>query len=301
MAITQEALAQRVLREAHFQKSAFNNASLWAYSDSVLDNKLLQTPANITATTPLFKIGDKSLTTADWITYAQTFRYKSDASGLKAYPQLWEEFVQAIALAYYKDHLETYNEAFRQQLDEFKDGNLFFEIMQREVWNKAQEDTAALETFYKAHAQNYTWKESADAVTFYATDAATAKLLHTQLIKAPASWKTLVNKLSEKVTADSARAELSQLPNGGKQKLAKGVITQPVLNSADSTASFALILKLYTTPAPRSFAEAKGLVVTDYQNELERNWIAELKKKYPVVVNEKALEHLTPGPSPAKL
>ena len=301
MAITQDALAQRVLREAHFQKSPFNEAALWAYSDSLLDAKPLQAATNITNTTPLFKLGEKESTVADWITYAQTFRFKSDGSGLKAYPVLWDEFTQATALAYYKDHLETYNEAFRQQLDEFKDGNLFFEIMQRDVWNKAQEDTAALQTFFNAHAQNYVWKESADAVIFYATDIATAKLLKAQLAKAPASWKGIVAKLSERVTADSARVERSQLPNGAKQKIQKGTITQPVINAADSTASFALILNLYNTPAPRSFAEAKGLVVNDYQAELERTWIAELKKKYPVVINEKELAHLTPGPSPAKL
>jgi peptidyl-prolyl cis-trans isomerase SurA len=193
---------------------------------------------------------------------------------------------------YYKNHLEAYNPAFRQQLEEFKDGNLFFEIMQREVWNKAQEDTAALRTFYNAHAQNYRWNKSADAVIFYANDLATAKLLRTQLQKQPAAWKTLVSKLSEKVAADSARVELSQIPNSSKQVLQKGSITQPVANDADNTASFALILKVYNTPAQRSFAEAKGLVAADYQAELERTWIDGLKKKYPVVINEAELAKL---------
>jgi peptidyl-prolyl cis-trans isomerase SurA len=164
--------------------------------------------------------------------------------------------------------------------------------MQREVWNKAQEDTAALQAFYNAHAQNYKWNKSADAVIFYASDMATAKGLRTQLQKAPASWKTLAGKLGEKVAADSSRVELSQIPNGARQVLQRGTLTQPVLNDADNTASFALILNLYNTPSQRSFAEAKGLVVNDYQAELERIWIAELKKKYPVVVNEKELAKL---------
>lgn len=292
METTQEALAKTVLKKAAFKKHAFQEADLWAYSDSVLDSKPLQTKNSITNTTPVFRLGENEVITADWITHAQTFRYKADGTGLKPYPQLWNEFVQATALNYYKDHLEQYNEAFRQQLDEFKDGNLFFEIMQRDVWNKAQEDTAALQTFYKAHAQNYVWKESADAVIFYATDAAAAKGLKAQLQKAPSDWKALVNRLGEKVAADSARFELSQIPNGSKQTLQKGTITQPVINTADNTASFALILKVYNTPAQRSFAEAKGLVASDYQTELEQNWIAELKKKYPVVINEKQLEKL---------
>jgi peptidyl-prolyl cis-trans isomerase SurA len=59
--------------------------------------------------------------------------------------------------------------------------------------------------------------------------------------------------------------------------------------------SFAYILKFYPQTAPRSFAEAKGLVITDYQSELEKNWLAELKKKYPVKVNQKVLEEVKRG------
>lgn len=291
MATVQEALSKKILQQAHLQKQAFNEAALWTYSDSVL-NGTPQAATPFTDTMALFTIGDKSATAGEWIVHAQTFRYKNDGTGLKPYSQLWEEFVQATALNYYKDHLEEYNGAFRQQLDEFKDGNLFFEIMQREVWNKAQEDTAALQTFYNAHAQNYRWNKSADAVVFYANDAATAKLLRTQLQKRPAAWKTLVSDLSEKVAVDSARFELSQIPNGARQPLQRGTITQPVINSADNTASFALILKIYDQAAQRSFAEAKGLVVNDYQAELEQAWIAELKKKYPVVINEEELAKL---------
>jgi peptidyl-prolyl cis-trans isomerase SurA len=292
MAAVQEALAKKVLQQARFQKQPFNQADLWAYSDSVLDGKPLGTIKPFADTAVLFTVGDKSATVGDWIVHAQTFRFKNDGTGTKPYAQLWDEFVQATALNYYQDHLEQYNNAFREQLEEFKDGNLFFEIMQREVWNKAQDDTAALQTFYNTHAQRYKWNKSADAIVFYATDAATAKVVRAQLLKKPSAWKSVVSKFSEKVTADSARFELSQLPNAAKQSLQKGTITQPEINTTDNTASFALILKLYNTPEQRSFAEAKGLVINDYQAELEKNWIASLKQKYPVVVNEKELAKL---------
>ena len=37
----------------------------------------------------------------------------------------------------------------------------------------------------------------------------------------------------------------------------------------------------------RSFTEAKGLVINDYQVLLEDQWTAALRKKYPVVVDKK--------------
>ena len=66
----------------------------------------------------------------------------------------------------------------------------------------------------------------------------------------------------------------------------------PLLNKADNTASFAYILRNYTKTEPRSFSDARGLVINDYQIELEKKWVAQLKKKYPVSINEKLLNEL---------
>ena len=65
--------------------------------------------------------------------------------GLKPYQQVMDEFMHHQAEQYYRSHLEDFNPDFRTQIDEFKDGNLFFEIMQRQVWGPSQTDTMAFE------------------------------------------------------------------------------------------------------------------------------------------------------------
>jgi peptidyl-prolyl cis-trans isomerase SurA len=52
------------------------------------------------------------------------------------------------------------------------------------------------------------------------------------------------------------------------------------------------VLNVYNKPAQRSFDEARGLVINDYQAVLEGKWIKALKKKYRVKVNEKLLQTL---------
>jgi hypothetical protein len=42
----------------------------------------------------------------------------------------------------------------------------------------------------------------------------------------------------------------------------------------------------------KSIEEIKGLLISDYHYYLEKAWILELKKKYPVTINEKVLESL---------
>jgi peptidyl-prolyl cis-trans isomerase SurA len=289
MKVAQYALAMKVLQQGGFQKLSFRESELWAFTDSLLERKPAGIAFRINQSTPVYSLGQQTFTVNDWLNYAQTFRFKNDGSGLKPYPQVWDEFVQAKAIQHYQAHLENFNPAFRRQLHEFRDGNLFFEIMQKRVWEPSQNDTTALLQYYKAHKQRYQWKQSADAVIFYSSDVAAAKSLAAELKKKPAAWQSLTQSFSEKVAADSGRFELGQIPTASKLPLKAGMVTEPVVNKPDNSAAFAYVLRTYPKPAQRSFNEARGLVITDYQSELEKSWVAELRQKYPVRVNEKAL------------
>ena len=277
----------RVKNQPGIQRSTYSNAAIWAATDSLLAGR---SPKGIDQETALFHIGTSAYSMSDWMKYVQMYRYMPGGATTRPYPALMEEFTNNSMYQYYRDHLEEYNEEFRNQMAEFRDGNLFFEIMQREVWNKAQADTAALLSLYEKNRSQYNWKPSADAVIFFSSDQVTAKSLAEELKKNPAGWKALAEKLSEKVVADSSRYEWSQLPgNDGKTAPKAGTITPLTVNKTDNTASFSYIIKVYPQPGPRSFNEAKGLVMNDYQVILEEEWIRELRKKYPVKVDEKVL------------
>ena len=55
---------------------------------------------------------------------------------------------------------------------------------------------------------------------------------------------------------------------------------------------YLVVIDRIDEPRNKSFEEARGLVISDYQGFLESQWIEELKKKYPVVVNEAELQKL---------
>lgn len=282
-----------VKTKAGFQRSNYNDAVLWALSDSLLDYKPAGPGRTMSTSSSLFKIGKTDYKVADWIKYAQMNRYKRDGSGTKPYHELMDEFIKTSMQLYYRDHLEELNDDFRNQMNEFREGNLFFEVMQREVWNKTQTDSAALKSLYEKNKSNYNWKESADAVVFFCTDEAAAKSLAEQLKKNPADWKKISDAMNEKIVADSNRYEWSQIPGFAENtKPKQGSLTSIVVNTTDNSASFAYILKVHTGSSPRTFEEAKGLVMNDYQTVLETKWIDALKKKYPVKVDQKVLENV---------
>ncbi|MGH2647869.1 MAG: hypothetical protein ACRDE8_09895, partial [Ginsengibacter sp.] len=105
------------------------------------------------------------------------------------------------------------------------------------------------------------------------------------------NWNQLVKDNSQ-IQADSGRYELSQIPVKEKTDFIAGLITEPIVNSGDGTSIFSLIIKTYPGGQQRSFADARGLVINDYQNFLEKKWVEELKKKYPITVNEKVFQSI---------
>lgn len=265
------------------QPAGISNSVLWPATDSLVGGRQ---PKSIGQQTVLFRIGKTAFLVSDWVQYVQMYRYMPGGASTKPYPSLMEEFTNNAMYKYYRDNLEDYNEEFRNQIAEFRDGNLFFEVMQREVWNKAQTDTVALQALYQKNRSQYIWQPSADAIIFFASDQLTAKNLSEEIKKNPSNWKQLAEKFSEKVVADSARYEWGQLPGSVKEAPKAGVITPLQINQTDNTAAFAYIVKVYTQPGIRSFNEAKGLVMNDYQVQLENEWVLELRKKYPVKVDE---------------
>jgi peptidyl-prolyl cis-trans isomerase SurA len=42
--------------------------------------------------------------------------------------------------------------------------------------------------------------------------------------------------------------------------------------------------------APKEYEDVRGLVLADYQEQLEKDWIADLRKRYPVEVDESVLK-----------
>jgi peptidyl-prolyl cis-trans isomerase SurA len=284
---------ERVQKKAGFKKSNYNDKVLWALSDSLLDARQAGIGRAMNTHSPLFKIGDTTITVLQWIAYAQAFRFKPDRSGLKAYPDLMDEFSKTAMYEYYRAHLEDYSEEFRTQMSEFRDGNLFFEIMQQEIWNKTQNDSTELLSLYKKNRNKYKWKPSADAVVFFSSDESASKNLYDELKKDPSAWRKAVEPYVERVVTDSSRYEWEQIPGLGKQTPKAGQLTQPSVNTSDNTSSFAYITKIYTESSPRSFNEAKGLVMNDYQAGLEAQWIKSLRKKYPVMIDKKVLAKIS--------
>ncbi len=67
-------------------------------------------------------------------------------------------------------------------------------------------------------------------------------------------------------------------------------IGQDILN-ADGTITFVKNNRV-VAPEPKSLKDARGYVISSYQDYLEEKWIDELRQKYPVVVNQQVFNSM---------
>ena len=290
--VAKDKLYNKVLEKSGYKQFNVDQVMLQMYLDSVLASRPPSLGNPVNKSTALFSIGQNTKIVNDFITYAITNRYNPDGSGMKPFNQLNDEFKKNTIMEYYRDHLEEFNEEFNAQMKELKDGNLFFDIMMREVWSNAQSDTVGQKTFYEQNKNKYKWNYSADAVIFYCGDAATAKSFRDILVKDQSKWKQMLESFSDRITSDSSRFEITKIPGAQKTTAKAGTITNIVKNKDDNSSSFALIFKIYPLPGQKTFADARGDVISDFQDSIDKKWIAELKKKYPVKVNEEVLKSI---------
>ncbi len=289
VAISKKRMTQTILKQTQFREYLPSGKRLWDYTDSALLNKPPASNAGITDQTILFQFPDKKYTIGDWINYRRNLRSSPNITNGKTNSDILDLYRQTIAFDYYREHLEKYNAAFAAQVNDFSDGNLLFEIMQRQIWNRAIADSDGLKKYFDADPKKYWWKPGAEAIIFNAPNMTVAKKLEGELDKNIMNWRVTIESYAGQIHADSGRFELSQIP--GKQTVAAEKFTQLATNS-DKSIQFAYIIREYKVPSPRTYEEARGLVINDYQNELENQWIDELKKKYPVSINETVFKTL---------
>jgi peptidyl-prolyl cis-trans isomerase SurA len=282
-----EKFAKDVMLKTGFKKlTSVSDKLLFNNADSLLINPTIERISTFPVSKKViasFKDGT-SVKGADWLNYMVENKPNGE---MPKQPNniMWDRFTKQMVINYYKKHLEEYNADFKYQMQEFKEGNMLFEIMERNVWSKAGSDSMSLKKYYEAHKENYKWTASADVLIF---NCATEKLATEALAdsKAGKTWVAIAEASNNQIQTDSGRYEVAQIPGAIQGAKISANTFSDITKNTDGSASFVKYVKLYDVNMQRSFAEARGLVINDYQNVLEQQWMSELKKKYPVKVNE---------------
>lgn len=185
------------------------------------------------------------------------------------------------------DSLASVDPDMENLFREYHDGLLLYEISNREVWEKASKDEAGLVAYFKKNKKNYKWDEPRfKGIAYYTREAADIDAVKKSL--KGKNFDQWADVLRSTFNADSVlriRVEKGLFKKGDNKIVDKEIfgedVTIPEKKDYPNTAAFGFVLK-----APKEMDDVRGQVTADYQDALEKSWVATLRKKYPVVVNK---------------
>ncbi|GGN02648.1 hypothetical protein GCM10010967_41670 [Dyadobacter beijingensis] len=344
----------------------------------------------------LFRIQQQPYDALSFLNYVkrkQTPRAK-DASPEVVFRKYYTDYLTEALTEYEKEHLEENNPEFRSLMNEIREGVLFSQIMEEQVWQRSLSDSTGQRSFYERNKARYNQPERALATLVAAKDTQTLNSIKKTLATSPYKLERKSKELlfpinsaeigNEQLDAlndlyiimeknadyvveiagyrsadepeiisstrvrnvvkylnarnipilriiekdygsfrQSAEPErnrrvafqfFSQSKNDvekvyntitpGAVTIREGYFpkTDPLLSgvkwqsgeqtiAANGSFLWVNVAKI-EPPRPKTFSEARGSVINDYQKELEKQWVSRLQEKFPVKVNAQELEKI---------
>lgn len=204
---------------------------------------------------------------------------------------LFERFTDEQLNTYYNDNLEKEYPEFDNIMEEYRDGLLLFDLMEKEIWEKAKNDSIGLNQYYTSHTADYQWKDRADAQVYSSTKQDVIKKTRKYLKKGKNAAY-----IKEKLNTDGKvevvekqgvfEKDNDALPAGFNWKTGVSDIIK------DGDYYYVVKADKIMPKGPKTLEENKGRVINDYQQYLESKWVNDLKQEFKVVVNNEALQHV---------
>ena len=241
---------------------------------------------------PLFTFAGKEFTQADFAAYLKKNAYSDKTIASEVIEQKMDAFTEKEILAYEDSQLENKYEDFRFLINEYHDGILLFEVSNNEVWEKASKDTEGLARYFNEHKADYRWVKPhfigrviscKDKATLKAAKAIVKRSHNDSIDK---YLRTRLNDSIQYVKVEKglfAQGENKAVDKFGfKDKKAKFEPTKEY--------PYVFVVGKNLKNNPEDYSDVRGLVTADYQEYLEKEWIAALRSKFPVEIDQNVLK-----------
>lgn len=249
-------------------------------------------PANKDFQAPIVTVENKrKFSGMDFLEYVNT----QQKTNLKTRPvqnltnELFDKWLDEQIITFHNDNLENEFPEFKFVMQEYRDGLLLFDLMEKEIWNKAKNDTIGLEKFRLENIANYQWKKRFDVDLFSSTDEKVIKKAQAYLKKGKSityikEQLNVKDKINIIVKSGLFEHDFDVLPDFA---ISQTGIT-PIIAKGDYY--FVANVKEIRPVEPKLLNETKGKLVSDYQQYLEQNWVDELRKEFKIEIDKAVFE-----------
>lgn len=240
----------------------------------------------------MFEIGSREVNQKEFAAYLNRRQVPNQAKNSTTFVNnQYKAFKKEKVLEYKDAQLENEYPEFKHLINEYHDGILLFNLTEKMVWKKAIEDTLGLETFYNNNKENYKWKDRVDAVIFSAANEDIAKDVKKQLKSGieVSELREEINRTSQlNLKTEQKKYEKGENELVDQVEWKKGVSE----NIADQGRIKFVWIKSVIPSNYKTLEDSRGIITSDYQEYLEKEWIATLREKYNYKINTSVVEAL---------
>jgi len=292
-------MISKIKKEANFKENKTAKKLMLATIDSSYTSHRWKKV--LTNKNEVFSFGENmKYTIADFNEFSKTastrLRRSKNADPKMIAEKVYQEFVDDSALKYEEAQLENKYPEFKSLMREYEEGILLFEATKLQVWDKASTDSTGLVAFHTNTPDKYQWKERAvvDLYTLRSGNESKVKEIVIMLGTGKSSEEvlTVLNKEDQQIlSVQEKEYERGRDKNLDKINWKIGAVTAAMKNDRTRSTSF-MVIKGIKPTGVKTLDEARGYVIADYQDFLEKKWLEELKTTYKVEKNDKVFKGL---------
>jgi peptidyl-prolyl cis-trans isomerase SurA len=203
------------------------------------------------------------------------------------------ELIEETIIASEESRLDRENPDFFYLMKEYYEGILLFEITDQNVWGKSSNDNEGLTEFYNKNIGNYLWDKRFHGFIFTSNSDKTLKKAQKLILSKKGSTLSPDQIVSKFIVKSDTLLKIAPLHTNvadakilNFQNWQKGL--SPI-SSEDGTFKFIRFTKVAENE-PKPLSEVRGQAIADYQEFLEKEWLALLRQKYTITINHEVLE-----------
>jgi peptidyl-prolyl cis-trans isomerase SurA len=295
------------------------NPDMAKYSDEAFDRKLSQDYGLKTDEATFGKLANTvadSLHVKNWAKIAEPFKgsqivafagrsfsvgdfagylQEQHFAGTKKYSEtelkaMLESFIHQQLLAYEDTQLEKKYPDFARTYQEYHDGILLFNISKDKIWDVASNDTARLENYFAHTNKKYYWNDRFKGWVIQAKTPDIRIQVETLLDTVPDMEMAEPERIFNSSDKNNLQLRQVAVEKGDDPVVDYYIWSGPKPAQFDETTTF--VHGKIVHNELKDLKDAWGLYSSDFQDQVEKEWMASLRNKYPVVINKKALKKI---------
>jgi peptidyl-prolyl cis-trans isomerase SurA len=238
----------------------------------------------------LVSFANQTITVGQFTEFLQKQNFLPNSDKLEAeLTALLNKLINQKLLEYENTQLEKKHPDFARVYNEYHDGILLFNISKDKIWDVASTDSARLQKYYSQTSKKYFWNDRFKGWVIESKNIEIRSRLEKMLDEKELSKQELEDIFNTK-TENNIQIRDVAVEKGDDPIVDYYIWSGPKPAGFDETTTF--VHGKIVQHEQKELKDAWGLYSSDLQEQIEKEWIATLRTKYPIEINKKVLKKI---------